>query len=228
MTCILPRSRFLAGVFFLFHFRLKDDKIRFTNNLEVQLLLKQGQVEVDGGPFIHDYRDSLLLHRSAVEDLNAKIRVRSLLTLVLYSHQTSRCMWRDKLKLSFLIANARLEEKKEKVWATVYSWMVIGTQIIIKQLLLLGASTSYVIFWKLPEKALLRPAWKDQTKPEQNFRHLQASSLLARVFTCHLVFYCSNLEMAKSIAWWKARTSGRVLSSWNGALNIDLFKISSH
>ena len=57
------------------YFRLKEDKLRFTYNLEVQLLLKQGQVEVDAGPFIHDYRDSLLLHRSGVEDLNSKIRV---------------------------------------------------------------------------------------------------------------------------------------------------------
>ena len=59
----------------LINCRLKEDRLRFTYNLEVQLLLKQGQVEVDGGPFIHDYRDSLLLHRSGVEDLNAKIRV---------------------------------------------------------------------------------------------------------------------------------------------------------
>ena len=49
--------------------------MRFTCNLEVQLLLKQGQVEVDGGVFIHDYRDSLLIHRSVVEDLNGRIRV---------------------------------------------------------------------------------------------------------------------------------------------------------
>ena len=49
--------------------------MRFTCNLEVQLLLKQGQVEVDAGPFIHDYRESILIHRQVVEDLNQKIRV---------------------------------------------------------------------------------------------------------------------------------------------------------
>ena len=49
--------------------------MRFTCNLEVQLLLKQGQVEVDAGPFIHDYHDSILIHRSVVEDLNTNIRV---------------------------------------------------------------------------------------------------------------------------------------------------------
>ncbi len=55
--------------------RLKEDRMRFTCNLEVQLLLKQGQVEVDAGPFIHDYLDSILIHRSVVEDLNTNIRV---------------------------------------------------------------------------------------------------------------------------------------------------------
>ena len=65
----------LSHTMSLINCRLKEDRLRFTYNLEVQLLLKQGQVEVDGGPFIHDYRDSLLLHRSGVEDLNAKIRV---------------------------------------------------------------------------------------------------------------------------------------------------------
>lgn len=57
------------------HCRLKEDRLRFVCNLEVQLLLKQGQVEVDPGPFIPDYKHSLLLHRNVVEDLNAKIRV---------------------------------------------------------------------------------------------------------------------------------------------------------
>ena len=42
---------------------------------EVQLLLKQGQVEVDSGQFVHDYHDSVLVHRSVVEDLNTTIKV---------------------------------------------------------------------------------------------------------------------------------------------------------
>lgn len=57
--------------------KLKSDYQRFFCNLEVQLLLKQGQVEVDPGPFIPDYRASLLLHRNVVEDLNARIRVKN-------------------------------------------------------------------------------------------------------------------------------------------------------
>lgn len=53
--------------------RLRDEKMKFHINLEVQLLLKQGQVEVSPGPFITDYTDSALIHRSVVEDLNAQI-----------------------------------------------------------------------------------------------------------------------------------------------------------
>ena len=34
------------------------------------------QVEVSPGPFITDYTDSALIHRSVVEDLNAQITVR--------------------------------------------------------------------------------------------------------------------------------------------------------
>lgn len=54
--------------------KLRDDRARFNLNLEVQLLLKQGQVEVDAGSFIHDYKDSALIHRSVVEDLNGTIK----------------------------------------------------------------------------------------------------------------------------------------------------------
>ena len=59
----------------MLYFRLRDDRSRFNLNLEVQLLLKQGQVEVDAGSFIHDYKDSALIHRSVVEDLNGTIKV---------------------------------------------------------------------------------------------------------------------------------------------------------
>jgi len=54
--------------------KLKEDEQRFILNLEVQLLLKQGQIEVDSGPFIRDFRDSVLVHRSVVEDLNNTIK----------------------------------------------------------------------------------------------------------------------------------------------------------
>ncbi|XP_060780955.1 cilia- and flagella-associated protein 43 [Neoarius graeffei] len=54
---------------------LREEKKRFCLNVMVQILLKQGQVEVETGDFTADYSDSLLLHRSVVEDLNKTIRV---------------------------------------------------------------------------------------------------------------------------------------------------------
>lgn len=56
-------------------FRLHDDRVRFNLNLEVQLMLKQGQVEVDPTNFIQDYKDSALIHRTVVEELNSNIKV---------------------------------------------------------------------------------------------------------------------------------------------------------
>ena len=44
-------------------------------DLTVQLLLKQGQVEVDEGDFIPDYSDSVLVHRRIIEELNKEIKV---------------------------------------------------------------------------------------------------------------------------------------------------------
>lgn len=54
--------------------KLHNDHARFNLNLEVQLLLKQGQVEVDSGTFIHNFKDSALIHRGVVEDLNQTIK----------------------------------------------------------------------------------------------------------------------------------------------------------
>ncbi|KAK0070099.1 cilia- and flagella-associated protein 43 [Biomphalaria pfeifferi] len=54
--------------------KIKEDEQRFILNLEVQLLLKQGQIEVEAGPFIRDFRGSVLVHRNVVEDLNTTIK----------------------------------------------------------------------------------------------------------------------------------------------------------
>lgn len=48
----------------------------FDLNLEIQFLLKQGQVEEDSGDFIPDYSKSVLVHRSHIEDLNGQIMVK--------------------------------------------------------------------------------------------------------------------------------------------------------
>ena len=47
----------------------------FDLNLEIQLLLKQGQVEIDMDQFVPDFMDSVLVHRSRIEELNSQIRV---------------------------------------------------------------------------------------------------------------------------------------------------------
>lgn len=53
-------------------------------NLEIQFLLKQGQVEVEMDDFIPDFSNSVLVHRSRIEDLNSQIKVGS-------SRGTDRC-----------------------------------------------------------------------------------------------------------------------------------------
>lgn len=47
----------------------------FDLNLEIQLLLKQGQVEIDMGQFVPDFTKSVLVHRGRIEELNSQIRV---------------------------------------------------------------------------------------------------------------------------------------------------------
>lgn len=50
----------------------------------VQILLKQGQVELEAENFPEDYSDSLLLHRNVVEDLNDTIKVHRLIIITLF------------------------------------------------------------------------------------------------------------------------------------------------
>ncbi|XP_072883182.1 cilia- and flagella-associated protein 43 isoform X1 [Hemitrygon akajei] len=54
---------------------LRQIKSQFQLNLMIQLVLKQGQVEVLGDDFILDYSSSLLLNKSVVEDLNNTIQL---------------------------------------------------------------------------------------------------------------------------------------------------------
>lgn len=44
-------------------------------NLDIQLNMRQGQVEVDIPTFVPDFRDCVLIDREAVEKLNSKIQV---------------------------------------------------------------------------------------------------------------------------------------------------------
>ncbi|KAI3363278.1 hypothetical protein L3Q82_011908 [Scortum barcoo] len=53
---------------------LHKEKNRFLTDIMVQVLLKQGQVEVSTTDLTPDYTESVLHHRSVVEDLNRTIR----------------------------------------------------------------------------------------------------------------------------------------------------------
>lgn len=55
--------------------RLHKVKNNFMVDTMVQVLLKQSQVEVSNVDLAADYSDSILLHRSVVEDLNKRIRM---------------------------------------------------------------------------------------------------------------------------------------------------------
>ncbi|XP_063718204.1 cilia- and flagella-associated protein 43-like isoform X2 [Symsagittifera roscoffensis] len=54
--------------------RVREEKHQRMMNLELQLLMRQGQVEVAAkDDFITEFKDSLLVHRGVVEQLNSKI-----------------------------------------------------------------------------------------------------------------------------------------------------------
>ncbi|XP_063303391.1 cilia- and flagella-associated protein 43 [Pelobates fuscus] len=53
---------------------LRNEKMKFQLSLVVQFLLKQGQVEIEIPDLIPNYQDALLLHRSAIEELNGRIQ----------------------------------------------------------------------------------------------------------------------------------------------------------
>ena len=66
----------------------------------MQLLLRQGQVEVEEGDFVPDYSTSVLVHRGVIEELNKEIKVRvmervavSSLAVCLSPRHTERESW---------------------------------------------------------------------------------------------------------------------------------------
>ena len=50
-------------------------RLKASHNLSVQLLLKQGQIEIDPGPYVHNLEHCLLINRREVEALNKIIKV---------------------------------------------------------------------------------------------------------------------------------------------------------
>ncbi|XP_030721405.2 cilia- and flagella-associated protein 43 [Globicephala melas] len=53
---------------------LQEDKVKFQLNLTIQILLKQGQVELENFQLLLDYSDAILINKNIVEDLNSVIR----------------------------------------------------------------------------------------------------------------------------------------------------------
>uniref|UniRef100_A0A665XAJ6 Cilia and flagella associated protein 43 n=1 Tax=Echeneis naucrates TaxID=173247 RepID=A0A665XAJ6_ECHNA len=68
--CILLKEKYFLLLSFSMH---KERNCLQTDNM-VQVLLKQGQVEVSATGMTADYSDSTLIHRSVVEDFNKAIR----------------------------------------------------------------------------------------------------------------------------------------------------------
>jgi len=54
--------------------KVREEKESRMTNVELQLLMRQGQVEVEAtNDFIHDFTSTILIHRGVVESLNGKI-----------------------------------------------------------------------------------------------------------------------------------------------------------
>lgn len=54
--------------------RLQDEKVKFQVNLTVQILLKQGQVELENFQLTLEYSDAILINKNIIEELNSVIR----------------------------------------------------------------------------------------------------------------------------------------------------------
>ena len=52
--------------------------MKFQLNLTIQILLKQGQVELENFQLMLDYSDAILINKIIIEDLNSVIRVISI------------------------------------------------------------------------------------------------------------------------------------------------------
>nr|XP_023495626.1 cilia- and flagella-associated protein 43 isoform X2 [Equus caballus] len=53
---------------------LQEEKVRFQLNLTIQILLKQGQVELENFQLLLEYSDAILINKNIIEDLNSVIR----------------------------------------------------------------------------------------------------------------------------------------------------------
>ncbi|XP_019491832.1 PREDICTED: cilia- and flagella-associated protein 43 [Hipposideros armiger] len=53
---------------------LQEEKVKFQLNLTIQILLKQGQVELENFQLLLEYSDAILINKNIIEDLNSVIR----------------------------------------------------------------------------------------------------------------------------------------------------------
>ncbi|XP_016009940.2 cilia- and flagella-associated protein 43 isoform X2 [Rousettus aegyptiacus] len=53
---------------------LQEEKVKFQLNLTIQILLKQGQVELENFQLLMEYSDAILINKNIIEDLNSVIR----------------------------------------------------------------------------------------------------------------------------------------------------------
>lgn len=52
----------------------QETRLNASHNLQVQLIMKQGQVEINPGVYVHNFSNCLLIHRDVVESLNKVIK----------------------------------------------------------------------------------------------------------------------------------------------------------
>ncbi|XP_006166470.1 cilia- and flagella-associated protein 43 [Tupaia chinensis] len=53
---------------------LQEEKVKFQLDLTIQILLKQGQVELENFQLVLEYADAILINKNIIEDLNSVIR----------------------------------------------------------------------------------------------------------------------------------------------------------
>jgi len=75
---------------------VKEERYQNAFNIDILFSLKQGQVEVEQAAVVTDYADSVMIHRSVVDEVNARIRE----------------LWTDKLAVMAEIKGARGELAK--------------------------------------------------------------------------------------------------------------------
>jgi len=77
---------------------VQEERYQNAFNIDILFSLKQGQVEVEQAAVVTDYADSIMIHRTVVDDVNLRIRE----------------LWKDKLSVMAEIKGARGELAKSK------------------------------------------------------------------------------------------------------------------